>query len=362
MSELVVAVRARAGAFALDASFTVPAAGVTGLFGASGSGKTTLLRCLAGLHRGAGLVRLGGEAWQDDDRRLFVPPEARGIGWVSQEPDLFPHLDVLANLDYAARRRPPGAPHHDPATVAAQTGIRDLMRRSPASLSGGERQRVAIARALLASPALLLLDEPLSAVDEPARRGLLDCVAAAATTFGVPVVYVSHSLNEVSRVADRLVWLDAGTVRQVGSVAEVVAATDFGKWRDDDAGVIVDATIREHDDVWATSALDSPWGPFTVRRVGAAPGDRVRLQVLASDVSLGRAPQADSSIANEFPVRVLACDPIGAADLLVRMAPRDGGRAVLLARVMRQSAERLGIGPGVEAYARVKAAALLDPR
>ncbi|MCC7194200.1 MAG: molybdenum ABC transporter ATP-binding protein [Gemmatimonadaceae bacterium] len=362
MSEIAVSLRAQVGSFALDAAFAVPMAGVTGLFGASGSGKTTLLRCLAGLGRCDGVVRIGGAVWQDDERGIRVLPAERGVGWVSQDSDLFPHMDVAGNLDYAIRRRPASAPRHDRSAVVGQAGIGALMQRAPLSLSGGERQRVAIARALLAGPSLLLLDEPLSAVDEPARRGLLDFVAEAAAGFEVPVIYVSHSLTEVARISDHLVWMEGGSARRAGSLADVVAGADFSRWLGDDAGAVVDAVVRAHDESWATTVLDSAWGQFTIGRIEAAPGDRVRLRVLARDVSIGRAPQGDTSIVNEFHVCVAACDPLGAGDLLVRMTPRGGGTAVLLARVMRQSAARLGIGPGADAYARVKAAALVHRR
>jgi molybdate transport system ATP-binding protein len=362
MTTLAVRVSARIGAFVLDAAFDVPASGVTGIFGASGSGKTTLLRSIAGLHRAAGSVGIGDVRWQDDAAGRFVRPEARGIGWVSQEPDLFPHLTVEQNVAYGKHRRLAGAPLPDGTIVADKTGIRGLSGRLPASLSGGERQRVAIARALMAGPRVLLMDEPVSALDEPARRDVLACVTDVARSFGVPILYVSHSLAEVSRMADRLVWLVEGRVRHAGAVSEVVTRMDFGRWRDDDAGVVIDATIRAHDDAWATTQLDSAWGPFVVRRQRGAPGSRVRVQVRASDVSLGVAPQVDSSIMNEFAATVVECAEGGPGEMLVRLAPRGphhGGEAILLARVMRQSAARLGVRAGAAVYARVKAAAVL---
>lgn len=355
----VVSLRTRIAAFELDAEFSVPASGITGVFGASGSGKTTLLRCIAGLHRADGVVRLGDRTWQDASSRSFVPPEARDVGLVAQESDLFPHLNVSGNLAYAVGRRPAGAMRHDELDVAAELGIGDLLARLPASLSGGERQRVAIARALLAGPRLLLMDEPVSSLDEPARRAILACIAAAAARFGVAVLYVSHSLTEVSRIADRCVWLADGRVRHVGTVSAIVAQMDFGRWRDEDAGVVVDATVRSHDDNWSLTMLDSPWGPFTVRRLPEVAGTRVRLQVLASDVSLGAAPQADSSIMNEFAVRVLGCGDLGPGEVLARLAPRAGGDAVLFARLTKRSADRLGVRAGADVYARVKAAAVI---
>lgn len=359
MSEIAVHLTARAGAFALDAEFAVPAAGITGVFGASGSGKTTLLRAISGLQAATGMIRVGDTTWQDPSGRV-VAPHARDIGWVSQDADLFPHLSVGGNLAFGANRRPIHASRPDVDAIVSRTRIRDLMGRRPASLSGGERQRVAIARALIAAPRVLLMDEPVSALDEPARRDILACVADVTSAFGVPVLYVTHALAEVSRIADRLLWLVDGRVRHAGPVAEVVSRMDFSRWRGEDAGVVVDATVRGHDATWATTMLDSAWGPFVVRRLEATPGTHVRLQVLASDVSLGVAPQTDSSIMNEFPAVVVECASGDAGELLVRLAPRAGGDAALLARILGQSADRLGVRDGAEVYARVKAAAVLD--
>jgi molybdate transport system ATP-binding protein len=360
MTELAVTLCAELGAFSFDCEFVAPAHGITGVFGASGSGKTTLLRSIAGLHRANGMVRVGDVVWQHDERRTFVPAHERGAGLVAQESDLFPHLTVEENLRFAFRRVRDAGRRQPWDAVVEQTGVRPLLNRSPASLSGGERQRAALARALLSSPRLLLLDEPLSALDEPARREVFASIEKLAETFAVPVLYVSHSLLEVARIADRLVWMAHGRVERSGTVDHVLGGMDFNRWRTDDAGVVVTAVVRAHDDDWATTALDGPWGAMIVARQQAAVGARVRIQVLASDVSLGVAPQTDSSILNEFPMRVAECVSLSPGAVLVRMTPRAGGEPVMLARVMRVSAARLGIEPGRDVFARVKAAAVLD--
>jgi len=355
---LAVHVRATLGGFSLDAAFDAPSTGVIGVFGPSGSGKTTLLRCIAGLTRGTGTVRIGQSTWQDDGAKIFVPAHQRGVGYVSQDANLFPHLDVRANIAYAAQRaRGDSVPPIEP--IAERTGITALLARSTGSLSGGERQRVALARALARNPRILLLDEPISALDEPSRREMMQLIESIVAGSSVPVVYVSHSLMEVTRVADTLVWMSAGRVNRWGPVGDVVARIEFGRWRDNDAGVVIDATIERHDDTWGTTLLRSPWGPLTVPRDSRQVGGKVRVQILASDVSLGLAPQADSSILNEFPMRVLASEQLDAGRTLVRLGPRDGSAAVLLAHVMRVSAERLGLYNGRDVYARVKAAAVL---
>ena len=206
MTGLSTRIGARLGAFTLDAAFDAPGSGVTGLFGASGSGKTPVLRCLAGLHRPeSGTVRLEGEVWQDDGAGVFLPPHGRAVGYVSQEADLFPHLSVERNLRYADDRVPAGLRRFAWDDVVSWLGVGALLDRGVTSLSGGERQRVAIARALLASPRLLLMDEPVSALDEPARREVLSYLDRVLGELAVPVVYVSHSRAEVARLADHVV-------------------------------------------------------------------------------------------------------------------------------------------------------------
>jgi molybdate transport system ATP-binding protein len=202
------------GALALDAAFTVPAAGVTSLFGRSGSGKTTILRCLAGLERASGLVRVNDTVWQDD--RAFLPPERRRVGFVFQGANLLPHLSVSANLAYAARRAERPLALND---VIDRTGISALLDRMPARLSGGEAQRVAIARALLIRPNMLLLDEPLSALDSDAKAELSDYLAALLPQLAMPVFLVSHDAAEVARLAQRRILIEAGRVTGIDPVA-----------------------------------------------------------------------------------------------------------------------------------------------
>lgn len=208
MNEIAARFAGRIGGFALDVAFEVPAAGVTGLFGPSGSGKTTLLRCLAGLERVVGSLRVGGDTWQDE--RRFVATERRRVGYVFQGMNLLPHLSVRGNLAYAARRAPDGPFAFD--DVVARTGIATLLDRAPAKLSGGESQRVAIARALLAQPRLLLMDEPLAGLDTGAKAELLGALAALLPAIGLPTFYVSHDPSEIARLATRRILLAAGRV------------------------------------------------------------------------------------------------------------------------------------------------------
>jgi molybdate transport system ATP-binding protein len=210
------AFRGRLGDFDLDVAFAVPDAGVTALFGPSGSGKTSLLRCLAGLERLAGELIVDGETWQDE--RCFVLPQRRRVGYVFQGGALLPHLSVRGNLAFAAKRAPAGPFGFD--DIVARTGIAALLDRAPVRLSGGEAQRVAIARALLVQPRLLLLDEPLSALDADARGDLLAMIAALLADIAVPVFYVSHDAAEVARIATRTLHLRGGRIE--GSVGHDV--------------------------------------------------------------------------------------------------------------------------------------------
>jgi molybdate transport system ATP-binding protein len=351
-------VRLARGSFVLDAEVAVPAGGVTALFGASGSGKSSLLRCLAGLEPGArGRVALGGEVWQDSATGRFVEPHRRRVGYVFQEADLFPHLSVGDNLRYGFRR-----------TVRARIGWQDaiewlglerLLERRPPGLSGGERQRVAVARALLTSPRLLLMDEPLSALDEGNRREILPYLEALPERMAIPVVYVSHSLGEVLRLADRIVWMADGRVQGIGAPAAMATDPAFARWQGEEAAAVLEAEVVAHDEAYGLTRLVGPWGPLWVRRQPGDPGSRLRLRVRAGDVSLGLDEEARSSLLNQFRLRVLDVAEGDPGEVLVRLSGGDGG-PVLLARITRLSCDRLGIAPGVAVYARVKSLAVLD--
>lgn len=368
MTELQASLELARDGFRLDVDVRVPAAGVIGLFGPSGSGKTTLLRCLAGLERAAGAVRLGNDIWQDDTARIFVPPHKRAVGLVFQEADLFPHMSVRANLRYAAKRAPVERIGWNDAV--AWLGLDPLLDRSPLALSGGERQRAAIGRALLSSPRLLLMDEPLAALDETSRGEIFPYLESLPRQFDVPIVYVSHSTQETARLADRLIWLVDGRVRATGETGALMATLDFARWRGEEAGVVVDAVVRSHDEEYGLSQLDGPWGPIWVRRQQYAPGQRVRVQIRANDVSLGLAPEHHSSILNQFRMRVAEVEEAGDADVLVRLVGDVADPAVgLLARITRRSRDHLGLAAGLTnngapaqpvVYARVKSVALLD--
>ncbi|HEX5756043.1 MAG TPA: molybdenum ABC transporter ATP-binding protein, partial [Arenimonas sp.] len=233
--------------FALDVELALPARGVSALFGPSGSGKTTVLRCLAGLERARGAMRVGNEVWQDQAR--FLPTHRRPIGYVFQDAALFPHLSVLGNLRYG-QRRSRDASSVDLKQAIELLGIGDLLDRKPDTLSGGERQRVAIARALAVGPRLLLLDEPLAALDAARKREVLPYLETLHESLDIPVVYVSHSSDEVARLADHLVLLDAGRVRAQGPLLQLAADLEIARCFGEQPGVVIDAQLAERDTQW----------------------------------------------------------------------------------------------------------------
>lgn len=349
---------ARAG-FTLDLALAWPARGVTALFGPSGCGKTTVLRALAGLERAAGRVTFDGEVWQDDATATFVPTHRRAIGYVIQEAALFPHLDVRRNLAYGLQRTPAAGRRIALDRAVELLGIGALMPRRTDTLSGGERQRVAIARALATSPRLLLLDEPLAALDAKRKAEVLPYLDQLHGQLGVPVVYVSHAIDEVARLADHLVLMDAGRVLADGALPDMLARLDLPVAFGDDAGVVLDAVVGERDAQWQLARLDvDDHCRIWARDLGLPLGQHVRLRVLARDVSLARTPQTGTSIGNQLNGTVEAiADDAHPALALVRV--RVGG-VPIVARLTRRSAHALELAPGLPVWAQVKTVALME--
>jgi molybdate transport system ATP-binding protein len=346
-----------ASAFRLAAFFAAPGRGITGIFGPSGAGKTTLLRAIAGLEAGArGHLSFDGATWQDDRRGIFLPPHRRPVGYVFQEASLFPHLTVRGNLEFGWRRVPSAERTVDFERAVALLGLAALLDRDTQGLSGGERQRVAVARALLASPRLLLMDEPLAALDEPAKEGILRDLARLPAELALPAIYVSHSLDEMCRVADHLLMLDGGAVVAAGPLAELLTRLDLPLARRPDAEALIEARVRSHDEAFGLTQLTFPGGELAVPREELAPGAAVRVRILARDVSVTLEHQAGTSILNILAARVAELVPLGEAQLMVRL---EVGGSPLLARITRKSAALLGIEPGRAVWAQIKSAALL---
>lgn len=346
--------------FELDVDLQLPDTGVSALFGHSGSGKTTLLRCLAGLERPArAYIEMAGEVWQCTRRKMFVPPHRRAVGYVFQEASLFPHLSVKGNLEYGMRRVR-GSPPQVPLEQACELlGIAPLLGRRPEKLSGGERQRVGIARALLSAPRLLLMDEPLAALDAPRKAEILPYLERLHRELKIPVVYVSHSQDEVARLADHLVLLDGGRVLASGPIGSTLARLDLPTAQDPDAGVVIEGIVSAFEPAYQLLTLMLPDGLTTLRIVHEAlpVGSRLRVKVQARDVSLSRQPDGKSSILNRLPAFVTGLMPSGqGAHVLVGL---DCGSTALTARITRFSAEQLALEPGAPVWAQIKAVAVL---
>jgi molybdate transport system ATP-binding protein len=350
----------RAG-FTADVDLALPGRGVSALFGHSGSGKTTILRAIAGLERHAGgYLTVNGATWQDDAAKLFVPPHRRALGYVFQEASLFPHLSVQGNLDFARQRARAVDGDKVMAHALSLLGIGHLLERRSTDLSGGERQRVAIARALLTSPRLLLLDEPLASLDGKRKEEVLPYLERIGEELAIPMLYVSHSTEEVARLADHVVLLEAGRVVASGPAAETLARLDLSMALADDAGVLVDGVVEDFDSEYGLLRLRAAGGTMHVAHKAMAPGTTLRMRVLARDVSLALGPLTDSSILNQLRATVAAQWPAhDAAHVIIKL---DAGGATLLARITRRSRDHLGLQAGRVVWAQVKAAALLSMR
>jgi molybdate transport system ATP-binding protein len=345
------------GEFALDVKLDLPGRGVSALFGPSGSGKTTLLRLIAGLERAPGFLEVNGEVWQDDAAKLFLPTHRRALGYVFQEASLFPHLSARRNLEYGMKRVPAAERRVDVDHVIELLGIGPLLERKPARLSGGERQRVAIARALATSPRVLLMDEPLSALDLARKQEILPYLERLHDELEIPILYVSHAPDEVARLADYIVAMEDGRVAAQGPLGETLARIDLPIRLGEDAGVVLEGEIAELDQAWHLARVASAGGSLWVRDNGLPIGQHVRVRILARDISLALEPHSDSSILNVLPATVEAlADDTHPALALVRL---DAGGAPLVARITRRSAARLELRPGQEVWAQIKAVALV---
>jgi molybdate transport system ATP-binding protein len=341
------------GAFHLAVKFSVEAP-IVGLFGRSGSGKTSVINAIAGIAKPLrGLIRINDAVLFDAAQRIDLAPEERRVGYVFQDALLFPHLDVESNLLYGQRLRSPKERFIEEARVIELLGLGALLRRKSKALSGGEKQRVAIGRALLAQPRILLMDEPLASLDVPRKTEILDYIERLRDELNIPIVYVSHSVTEITRLADTVVVLSEGKCLAVGDVDEVMGRLDLkpatGRY---EAGSVLDTRVTAHDSQDQLTTLAFDGGELIVPHLDASIGERVRVRIRARDVSLSIRKPTEISILNVLPAFVAAIDeetgPIVDLELAV-------GSATLVARITRRSFQQLGIRTGQELYALIKA-------
>lgn len=359
------------GDFTLQAQFEAPGQGVTAVFGRSGSGKSTLLRTLAGLetpHSG-GAISVNGVTWLGQG--ISVPVHLRRVGYVFQEPGLFPHLCVRGNLEYALKRRIGRSAQTERHSgvqgselafeeVVALLGLENFLGRNPATLSGGEKQRVAIARALLSSPTLLLMDEPLAALDLHSKEEILPFLDRLFASTGMPVLYVSHAPDEVARLADHLLLMEEGTVLAQGPLADVLGRVDSPLARTDEAFSVIHCDIVELDGPCHLSVLSTAAGEKVyVPRITAGQRQNIRLRINARDVSLCNQRPVGSSILNILQATIAqlsAPDKKGQQLVQLRLARSD---ELLLARISEYSCQQMGLINGMNIYCQIKAIALL---
>lgn len=339
--------------FKLDATFNFPLDRVTGIFGPSGSGKTTLLRCIAGLQKCRGRLTFNGTPWQQGGN--IMPCHRRPIGYVFQEASLFPHLNVAGNLAYAQRRASGVAANVD--EVIALLDLGPLLTRRPDRLSGGERQRVAIARALLNAPQLLLMDEPLSGLDDQRKAEILPYLESLCRGSRIPILYVSHSVDEVCRLADDLLVMDQGRVAGHGPLEQMLIEQAIASPGGHEVSAVLRARVSSIDSNWALAALHFSGGEIWVAHNGEGLGTSQRLRIRAQDVSLSLSAHRDTSIQNILPctIREIRQEPSGTMQLLVLQLGDDH----LLARLTRRSVDHLGLAVGMAAFAQIKSVAIV---
>jgi molybdate transport system ATP-binding protein len=350
-------VRSRREAFRLDAAFE-SAGPLTALFGHSGAGKTTLVNLIAGLERpDEGRICVGGRVLADTAAGIFVPAHRRRVGYVFQDARLFPHLTVAGNLAYGRFFAPRAERWADVPRIVDMLGIGPLLARRPAGLSGGEKQRVAIGRALAASPRMMLLDEPLASLDDARKAEILPYVERLRDEAGIPIVYVSHSVSEVARLATDVVVLAGGRVVASGTARDVLGRLDVAAPGERDETVaLIDAVLERQEDEFGLSVLRSPAGLWRVPRIDLAPGARLRARIRARDVLIALDRPGRFSALNVLEMRVRRVDVAQSAhDALVEL---EAGGDVLLARVTRKTVATLQLAPGLDVHAIVKAVSL----
>jgi len=341
--------------FTLDANFSIPDRGITVVFGPSGSGKTTLLRAIAGLEKSDdGFLKIGDSVWQKGEN--FLPTHKRQIGYVFQDAALFDHLDVKGNLNFVVKRAI-GLKEDFIESIHNLLEIKTLLNRKTTQLSGGERQRVAIARALLTNPKILLLDEPLSALDLKRKNEILPYLDSIHNDLEIPILYVTHSQDEMSRLADHLLLIEDGNIIGSGPVNDMLTRFDMPLSHGGEAVSIIEAEVLKRDPEFNLMHLDFLGGQFIVPDNGFPVQTKVRIRVIARDVSLTKSKQVDTSILNIFPAMVQEIVNEGEAQIMVRLQIKD---TILLACITRKSSYKLRLEKGSEVFVQVKSVAILS--
>jgi molybdate transport system ATP-binding protein len=347
------------GTFQLAVDLSLPGSGVSVLFGHSGSGKTTLLRCIAGLQKAQqGFLEINGKIWQNSNQNIFVPAYKRPLGYVFQEANLFPHLTVSANLQFGLKRIANKASNAvDLPRIVELLGIEHLLERMPDTLSGGERQRVAIARAVALAPEVLLMDEPLASLDSKRKQEILPFLSRLHQQLNIPVLYVTHSQQEVAQLADHLVILADGLVVAEGPVPETLCRLDVPMAQDREAATVWQVTVIEQEAEYHLTRVGFSEGTLSLPMIDAGIGTRLRLQIYARDVSIALVAPTATSILNVLPAAITGLTDERNGQCVVRLQV---GNQVLLSHITQKSALLLGLQVGLTVYAQIKGTSILN--
>jgi molybdate transport system ATP-binding protein len=344
--------------FTLDVDLQLPGTGITVLFGHSGSGKTTLLRCIAGLQQAQqGFLEINGNIWQDSERDVFLPTHKRSLGYVFQEANLFPHLTVAGNLQFGLKRIAKTANAANLQYLVELLGIDHLLKRMPDRLSGGERQRVAIARALALNPEVLLMDEPLASLDVKRKQEILPFLSRLHERLVIPVLYVTHSQQEVAQLADTLVIMAEGRVLASGSLSETLSRLDVPLTQDREASTVWQVTIIEHEIDYHLTRVAFIGGTLSLQRVNAGIGTSLRIQIYARDVSIVLEAPTGTSILNVLPATITGLTDDRNGQSIVRL---EVGNQTLLAHITRKSTLLLNLQIGIAVYVQIKGTSILN--
>jgi len=346
------------GDFGFNVDLRLPGSGISVLFGPSGSGKTTLLRCIAGLERPAqGYLSINGKVWQDSETGLFLPTHRRALGYVFQQANLFPHLNVYRNVCFGLKRigKQPADAGLDPTIELL--GIGHLLDRMPARLSGGERQRVAIARALVLQPDILLMDEPLAALDFQRKQEILPYLTRLHQELDIPVLYVTHARQEVAKLADHLVVLHEGRVQAEGALTETLSRLDLPQAEDQQAAMIWEGRIAAHENDYHLTRIDCAGIELSMPRVDAPVGTPVRVQIFARDVSVTLAAPHATSILNVLPATLTGMADSSNGQTVLRLTV---GNLPLLAHITCKSRQLLNLQIGDTLYVQIKGTSILN--
>lgn len=356
MTQIAASFKGQLDQFDLDVSFSLPSRGVSALFGQSGCGKTTILRCLAGLTHVNGHMTVDGDVWQDETR--FLKPYERPIGYVFQDANLFDHLDVQANLRFGLKRVGAGqGPAFD--EVVDLMGLAPLLKRKTTQLSGGEKQRVAIGRALLNAPRLLLMDEPLSALDRFSKDEIIPYLERLNSRFAFPIVFISHDTDEVERLADHLIIMEQGRIRAQGALADVLSDPTLFIAKSTKTASLVEGRIVDFDPQDQISTLSTSAGPLYVPAYVDEPGALRRVRIAATDISLAIEKPSATTILNVFQAKILSISAIDDSRINVVLKM---GEDRVIARISLKSLKAFGFYEGQSVYAQVKGVSMVEKR